>query len=622
MKYKAIITATLIGTTLCFTGCKDDFADINTDSSVINSGNIPYLFAQGIHDFEASDYTFWFYNGKYFSQFSQAFVPTRGNSEEYNRIGLMGGQGSQTYSVLKIAREMDKVLKDMGPEEAAKFQHIRAMIDPMIVYLGIFDTDPYGDMPFSEACMAPYTTPMLLTPKYDTMEEMYTNWLSMLDNTIKVLTSTPEVNQTLPSNQDFIYKGDIKKWAKLANSIKLKLAVRLLNHNKEKALTIAKEVVNSPAGVLEDQNDDLIFNKGITDYHFGNEVGFGAPKLAVANFLLKNRDPRLRIFYTKNDYNSKVVQAFYDANKALPAYIEENVNSETVNGKKVFKNWKGLGEPWVRYYGIPADISAANQTAKYGDYFDENRWKLTTEGGVEKKYTPYSTFQQENCRGNLDYTVPVVPDGPVIQDKEDNPWYSLYMTAAEVNLYLAEFKLLGASLPLSAQSYFSKAIELSVKTYDRWAGLNKIPYYGTTYDYDPNEVTIELKTGELETLMANADYQLTGTPAEQLEKVYIQQYIHFMYQPDDQFVAVRRSGIPKVGSSLIPWQELGPNTAIPRRLEISIPSKTDLMYDIKTKSLESQGFTGGTGLSDPSILNRERVWSDLKAPNFGEGPNF
>ena len=35
----------------------------------------------------------------------------------------------------------------------------------------------------------------------------------------------------------------------------------------------------------------------------------------------------------------------------------------------------------------------------------------------------------------------------MIQDIEDNPWYGMYMTTAEVNLYLAEFKLLGANLP-------------------------------------------------------------------------------------------------------------------------------------------------------------------------------
>lgn len=612
----------LVGATLVTSGCKDDFAEINTDPSKVSTANLSYLFARGVHQFEPADYTFWYYNGKYYAQFVQAFVPTGGNTELYNRMGDQGGQGGQNREVLKMAREMDKVMQDAGPEEAAKFRQMRAILDPLIVYLGIFDTDTYGDMPFSEACMAPYTSPMLLTPKYDRVEELYASWLQMLDQAIQVLTSTPEIDQTFPSSQDMVYGGDIAKWAKLANSLKLKLAVRYLTRDKAKALRIAEEVAASSAGVLDGDGDDFIFNKGINDYHFnpGNTVGFGAPKKEVADFLLKNKDPRVRFFYTKNDFNSKVVQAFYDAGKELPAFIEANVESEVVGGKKVFKSWKGLGEPWVRYYGIPADIGAANQTAKYGDYFDENRHKLVG-ASAEKKFTPYSIFQQENCHGNVDFTVPVVPDGPVIQDTEDHAWYGMYMTTAEVNLYLAELKLLGANLPRSAQEYFDKAIESSVRVYDRWAGLNRIPYYGTTYGYDENEVSIELKNGEVEAMMASADYQLTGSAAEQLEKVYIQEYIHFMYQPDDQFVAVRRSGIPKVGSALIPWQQLGPNTSIPRRMEIGIPSETDKMYELSMGSLQTQGFTGGTSL-EPSILNKERVWQDVGAPNFGEGPNF
>ena len=44
------------------------------------------------------------------------------------------------------------------------------------------------------------------------------------------------------------------------------------------------------------------------------------------------------------------------------------------------------------------------------------------------------------------------------------------------------------------------------------------------------------------------------------------------------------------------------------------------MYSIKVEAYKAQGFT--TGTTDPGILNRERVWYDQGAPNFGEGPNF
>ena len=63
------------------------------------------------------------------------------------------------------------------------------------------------------------------------------------------------------------------------------------------------------------------------------------------------------------------------------------------------------------------------------------------------------------------------------EDKQDNAWYGLHFSSAEVNLYLAELKLLGANLPQSAAEYFKQGIELSVLEYDKLAELNKIPYY-------------------------------------------------------------------------------------------------------------------------------------------------
>ncbi len=62
------------------------------------------------------------------------------------------------------------------------------------------------------------------------------------------------------------------------------------------------------------------------------------------------------------------------------------------------------------------------------------------------------------------------------------------------------------------------------------------------------------------------------------------------------------------------------NFQIPRRWTINTPLQSDLMYTIKKTAYEAQGFT--TGTQDPATLNRERIWYDKGAPNFGEGPNF
>ena len=266
----------------------------------------------------------------------------------------------------------------------------------------------------------------------------------------------------------------------------------------------------------------------------------------------------------------------------------------------------------------------SQNAALYGDYFDySNRSKLKV-GSAEKVYTPFSGFNQEMIIGRYDFTLPTVPGGPVIQDLDDNPWYGMYLSTAEVNLYLAEFKLLGASLPKTAESYFSKAIKASVEEYNRLAELNKIPYYDKTYGYDPHEAVIDLQDGEIAAMAANADYQLTGDAALDLEKVYVQQLLHFTLLPNEQFVTVRRSGVPKENSSMIAWENFGPtvpNNAIPRRFEVGAPSPTDLMLDILLEAYKSQGFTPGSS-QDGTLLNSERVWQDINAPQFGQGPKM
>lgn len=623
MKRKSLIAVFALAATL-FTGCKDDFADINTNPAAVTKGNVVSLFTQGLQSFEPSGYLYWYYNAKNTHQWCQAFTPSGGFKSSFNAQGALGDQGEQVIRVMRYFREVNDLISKMDPKDAQKYTAIKSMFYPMMVYLGMFDSDMYGDMPYTEACMAKYTSPMMLTPKYDTMESLYDIWLKELNTALEGFKATGQVPLGM---QDFVYNGDVKKWAKFTNSLKLKIAVRLLNVNKTKALQIAEEAASNSAGLLTSMDDDFIYNRAISTtkngddpYHFGNSVSSGVGSKPVVDLLVENRDPRVRFFYNKNDFNSRVVQGFFDAGKPLPAYIESNVEYTTdANGKKTFVAWKGAGEPWVRYYGLPTEYDARNKS-EYFDYFDSNRWKIKL-NGKEKSYYPCASFQEELVRGRVEYTYPDVPGAAVAQDKVQQPWYGMFFSAAEVNLYLAELKLQGATLPGTAESYYSKGVEQSVKAYDKLAMLNKIPYYSTKYD--ENEEVIALKAGEIETMMAKADYLLTGTAAEMLEKVYIQQYLHFMYQPDDQFMTVRRSGVPMKGSAILPWVDIAPegSTYIPRRFDITSPSPTDLMYNIKVEAAKRQGFTFGKN-NEPNVLNAERVWIDKAAPNFGEGPKL
>lgn len=596
-------------------GCKDEFAKENTNPSAVTKADVRYLFTQVLADFEPSKYQQWFYNNlAYTLPWIQSTVMDGGNPSTLNMMGAFEGSQSQVINIKLYTEEIKYTLSLMTGEEAKKYENIRVMCNPLLVYMGIFGTDLYGSIAYSEAGRALHEN--ILTPKFQSQEELFEIWLDELDETIAVLTSNLPLQVGLGA-QDFIFNGKIDKWARFANSLKLKIAVRMLHVNKARALEIAQEVGKSPAGVMSSLDHDFFYNKSSQDYHFGDDVldgqGKGLGSKQLIDFLVNHKDPRVRFAFQKNDYNSKVVQAFLDAKIDLPFYIK-NV-AEIKDGK--FISWKAPGEPWVRYFGGPTNTKA-NESAEINNaYFNATKFKID-----KKQYQPLSRMNREMLQGQKDYTFPDAPEVTVTIDNQDNAWYGLHFSSGEVQLYLAELKLMGANLPQSAEDYFQEGIRLSVQEYDKLASLNKVPYYSSVYD--DKEATIKLESGEINTLLENVDYTLTGSTKEMLEKVYLQQYIHFLLFPNEQFVQVRRSGVPMRGSKLLAWEDFtttgDPNYFIPRRWTITEPLQSDLMYQIKKDAYTQQGYT--TGTLEPRILNTERVWYDKGAPNFGEGPNF
>ena len=256
-KITYIVTIFLSGLLLFASSCSDEMAKINSNPSQVTDANISYLFAQAVINFEPSGYLLWFYNAPMTLKWGQMGVPTGGFTPSYTQTTATGDQGSQYINVLKYARDIEYVRSNMKEEEAAKFANIAACVDVLTVYLGIFDSDMYGDRPFTEAAKARYGG--TLTPKYDKISDLYSLWLETLDNAVNTLTTS--TNQTFPNNQDVIYRGDAAKWAKLANSLKLKIAARLISQDRSKALAIASEVASNPAGVIDGSSDDFLFNK-------------------------------------------------------------------------------------------------------------------------------------------------------------------------------------------------------------------------------------------------------------------------------------------------------------------------------------------------------------------------
>lgn len=621
MKAKHIFLALMAVCVLGLSSCVEQFAELNQNPAAVVTAEPSYLATRAQTLFETNDYTFWFYNQPLYAKWTQ--MGASGSFTE-GTYGVPTGVNRQTsyITMLSYRNEIQKYVEDFNHPESEAYA---AMCGVLAVYGAIYAIDINGDIQYTEA--AKYRNGGALTPAYDKVEDLYNLFVEELDNYIKVF---QDESQVVVAKQDIIYGGNLAKWARMANTLKLKIAVRLYNNDPSKAGQIAQGVLTNSAGYINSMDDAFIFHKadaatgGDLAYQTGNSFsGWIASSSAnVIDYMVNSRDPRVRFFYYKNSFNSKIIQCFIDAGKKddLPPFVLENINLDADGN---FASYK-LGEPWCRYHGIPIVWNMSKEYDELlGIYFETSDRYQVTVGDAKKSYGWSSGLNEEMIRGRVDFAVPTVPGGPVIQDTEDVPWWGLYLGAGETNLYLAELRQLGAISSGSAQSYYERGVELSVKEWDYVAGKNKIPYYGTTYGYDPLEESIELKDGEIAAMLATDGVKWDGS----LEKIYLQQLMNFTMMPDEMFVTARRSGYPKKGSKYLPFVSFGSNfaeAAIPRRFEFSEPSPTDIMHDIRVANLRDQGFTmgtnqSGTGFNSNTVLNSERLWQDKNAPQWGAG---
>lgn len=108
-------------------------------------------------------------------------------------------------------------------------------------------TDLYGDVPYSEAGLG--YLKLNYTPKYDDQQSIYMDMLKELDEAGKAFDNTAHI----PATADFVYGGDLAKWTKFANSLMLRLAMRMQKVDAATAQTWAKKALDG--GVMSNNSE-------------------------------------------------------------------------------------------------------------------------------------------------------------------------------------------------------------------------------------------------------------------------------------------------------------------------------------------------------------------------------
>lgn len=118
--------------------------------------------------------------------------------------------------------------------------------------------DAYGPVPYSEALNLEEGNQ---TPAYDSGERVYSGMLADLEQAVQLIENADDVDPSLASN-DILYNGDMELWRRFANSLRLKLAMRISNVARSTAAPIIRDAVSSGTFEGNDQHARLEYTSG------------------------------------------------------------------------------------------------------------------------------------------------------------------------------------------------------------------------------------------------------------------------------------------------------------------------------------------------------------------------
>lgn len=300
MNYKHILIAIL--SSFAVTGCTEDFEELEKDPVALSAnpnGQLSFIELS----MSGQRYDQWranlIYSGGFVQHYAGAWNVTEYGSKFKRNDDYAHAFWRRAYS-LQLKNAVDIIEKTNGDASQA---NVNAMAKIMRVMIGQRLTDLYGDVPYSEAGFG--YSKGIVTPKYDKQEDIYMSFYADLEQSF---------NQLNPNGGtvtgDFYYGGDITKWKKLANTMRLRVAMRISEVNpaeaeKQVKAAVANGIFDSNADNCIMKHLDIDFNGDINDYRgnglahafIGNADADHFSSLLI-DFLKDNGDPRLTMLAT------------------------------------------------------------------------------------------------------------------------------------------------------------------------------------------------------------------------------------------------------------------------------------------------------------------------------------
>lgn len=385
--------------------------------------------------------------------------------------------------------------------EDAEKVNINSVLRIYRVYLMSIITDTYGDAPFSEAGLG--FLEGKFNPKYDKQEDIYNAFFLELEDAVNKIDPTKD-----KVTGDLIYAGDVTKWQQLANSLRLRFAMRISNVNPTKAQTEFENALVANGGVITDASSDALIKYMTIAFSFGQEAYSDYRGNSLSQLLFGN-DPANNPSYLCSTFFNQLRQSGDPRTFKISRCYYDGLMSATSPDNRVDITQEMIEK------GI--DFSPRNPGA-----YSWEPWPTGYDSDICK----------ELAVNNPSVTVTMAREvEPKLANnflKSDNP--GVVMTSAEVKFLMAEATVKKWNVgSVSAEDLYKQGVRAAMDFLT--------DNYGCTATTD----------AEFDAFIQNKG-TFGHTDNQKLEAINTQAWILHFTNPAECWANVRRSGYPKLKS--------------------------------------------------------------------------
>ncbi len=268
--------------------CTSDFEDTNTNPNNPDSAPLINVFAYVIEDLSSR------YNVTEM-QYPGAFVGhiTKGTYTDVINYTTEPGTGTWDGIYSTTLTNVNYVIAGAQTEGNDNLLAAAMVLKAYAMQLAV---DIYGKVPYTEAGMG---SEGIVHPAYDDEETIYTDLLSQLETANSLFS----VSGGDISSGDLVYGGDISKWQKFCNSLRLRVAIRLTEVAGTTAQSQIATILGNPTTypVLASNDDNALITypggdwvEPWTSEH--SSIGDDFIAKPIVDTLLSFTDPRIEYY--------------------------------------------------------------------------------------------------------------------------------------------------------------------------------------------------------------------------------------------------------------------------------------------------------------------------------------